>query len=104
MGHGLDGRGPAPARRLVAHVAEFERQQPRMTLELGEVGHVAGDQVVDRQHLVPAREQLPDDPAADEPGGTGHEDPHGSGIALERRPDESRGPGQDVIGSTRSDR
>jgi hypothetical protein len=74
--NGVDAGGPPPDRSLVADVSLLEGEQPRVVHEFGEVGLIAGDQAVNRQHRVPASEQLPDDPAADEPGGPRDEDPH----------------------------
>src|SRR5436190_8939026 len=67
---------PAAACVGLAHVPAFERQQPGVPGELGEVGLVALDQVVDRQDLVSAIQQLADHPAADEAGRPGDEDLH----------------------------
>ena len=47
-----------------------------MARERLEVRLVPLGEVVDREDRVPALEQLADDPAADEPGGTRHEDAH----------------------------
>ena len=76
VGDRLDLARPAAARLVVADIAALERQKPRVTVELREVRHVAGDKVVDRQHLVPARQELADDPSADEPGRARDQDPH----------------------------
>ena len=48
-----------------------------MTGERLEVGLVALGQVVDREDRMASLEQLADDPATDEPGGTRDEDAHG---------------------------
>ena len=63
-------------RRLVADVALLERKEARVIAELGEVRDIAGDEAVHWQHGVTSLQQLPHDPAADEPGRAGHEDPH----------------------------
>src|SRR3954465_10372824 len=73
---GVGLRGPAATGARIANVALLERAEVRVAGELIEVGDVARDEVVDRQDRVAAGEQLADDPATDEAGGAGDEDPH----------------------------
>ena len=76
----VDPARPATARGGVADVPFLERAQPRVIAELVQGRDVASDEVVDGQDLVAPRQQLTDDPAADEPGRAGDEDPHRSPV------------------------
>src|SRR5207247_1061994 len=76
VGDRVDAGEPALAGLGVADVAPLERPQARTTGEGRQVGLVPLRQVVDREDLVAAIEQLGDDPPADEAGGPGHEHPH----------------------------
>ena len=82
MGDRVDRAGPASAGSGVADIASFERQQARMAGELGEVLHVAGHEIVDRQDGVAAVEQLADHPAADEARRSRDEDSHAGRPAV----------------------
>ena len=102
VGHGVGAGEPAPAGVAVADVAHDELLEAGMAGERREVVGVALAQVVDREDRVPAIEELAHDPPADEAGGAGDDDPHGSrpSTASRRTAATSSAP----IGSTRSDR
>lgn len=75
-----------------------------MAGELVEIRDVARDEVVDREHRMPPLEQLADDPAPDESGRPGNEDPHDQGPSVSNVAATSSRTASRVIGVTWSER
>ena len=87
-GRSIDGRTPASAARWTTASNDLSGSSP-----LADVADVERHalwqrrfrgQVVEAGDLVPCGVEVPDDMGADETGGTGDEDGHGSGIHASR--------------------